>query len=75
MDTLVPTAQVYNVIGKESDTRQDRPVVDFESALKGHGFSRAVSVTFSLRLYRVLKNSILFPLLGGAAVYRCDKRP
>jgi hypothetical protein len=32
-------------------------VVQFEAALKGHGFSRAVSIAFSLRLYRLLKNS------------------
>jgi len=47
-------------------------VVQFEAALKGHGFSRAVSVAFSLRLYRPLKKSILHLILGGAAVYRCD---
>jgi hypothetical protein len=32
--------------------------------VEGHGFSRAAP----------LKNSILVLLLGGAAVYRCDKR-
>jgi len=34
--------------------------------------SAAINSLFSLRLYRLLKNSILFLLLGGAAVYRCD---
>jgi hypothetical protein len=43
--------------------------------LKGHGFSRAVSIAFSLRLYSLLKNAPLSLLLGGAAVHRCDKSP
>jgi hypothetical protein len=47
-------------------------VVRFESVLKGHGFIRAVSIVFSLRLYRVLKNSTSLLILGGAAVHRCD---
>ncbi len=37
-------------------------------ALKEHVFSGAASIPSPLRLYRLLKNSILF--LGGAAVYR-----
>ncbi|MGB0115792.1 MAG: hypothetical protein WBP73_03230 [Terriglobales bacterium] len=45
-------------------------MVQFEAALKGHGFSRAVNIPFSLRFYSLLKNSILVSLLGGAAVYR-----
>ncbi|MGB0117799.1 MAG: hypothetical protein WBP73_13390 [Terriglobales bacterium] len=50
-------------------------MVQFELALKEHGFSRAVNIAFSLRLYSLLKNSLLCLLLGGAAVYRRDKRP
>jgi hypothetical protein len=63
MDTTSPTAPVYNVVGKESDTREDEPLVDFEPALKGHRFT-------ALR-----KKSVLRSFLGGAAVYRCDERP
>jgi hypothetical protein len=40
----------------------------------GHGFSRAAMDQQKCGLYRVLKNSILFLLLGGAAVHRCDNR-
>jgi hypothetical protein len=58
MDTTSPTAPVYNVVGKESDTREDEPLVDFEPALKGHRFT-------ALR-----KKSVLRSFLGGAAVYR-----
>jgi hypothetical protein len=31
-------------------------VAHFEQALKGHGFTRAVTIIFSLRLYSLLKN-------------------
>jgi len=47
----------------------------FNFALKGCGFSRTVKPAESMRLYRLLKNSMLVLLLGSAAVYRCDKRP
>ncbi|MGB6251343.1 MAG: hypothetical protein WBF54_19670, partial [Terriglobales bacterium] len=50
-------------------------MVQFEAALKGHGFSRAVNIPFSLRFYSLLKNSILVSLLGGAALQRCDNGP
>jgi hypothetical protein len=51
---------------------QSSVVVRFESVLKGHGFSRAVSIAFSLRLYSLLKNLTSRLILGGAAVHRCD---
>jgi hypothetical protein len=42
--------------------------------LKGHGFSRAVTIACSLRLYSLLNNSPSSLVLGGAAVHRCDTR-
>jgi hypothetical protein len=47
----------------------------FEFALKGHGFSRAVTATKSMRLYRLRKNSTLLVILGGAALQPCDNWP
>src|SRR5712692_5665416 len=39
------------------------------------GVLSAPQVLFPQLLHRVLKNSILTLILGGAAVHRCDKRP
>jgi|SRR5208282_87016 len=76
MDTTSPTAPVYNVVGKESDTREVEPLVDFEPALKGHRFTALaekvrIEVVFEWRSGLPL----LLLFLGGAAVYRCDQRP
>ncbi len=44
-----------------------------QSVLKGHGFSRAVSVVFPLRLYSLLKNSVIGPEREGHEFHSCRK--
>ena len=48
-------------------------VVQFEAALKGYGFSRAVGIAFLLRLYRLLKNSGIGPEREGHEFHSCRK--
>jgi len=50
-------------------------VAQFEFVVERRGFIRTMSAQYQSRGLSLLKNSILFLLLGDAAVYRCDIWP
>jgi hypothetical protein len=42
--------------------------------VSGHAFRHAIRAALRGRLHRLLQNSTLSLILGGAAVHRCDNR-